>query len=70
MTKIEKKMPIPKRKFYADLIRLKKGDSFTFPDAEYNNLRSAVMYVKKRYSNRRFTNRIISATRRRIWRTR
>lgn len=67
--KIEKKMPIPKRMFYDNLAGMKKGDSFTFPETQYSNLRNGLFGVKKRYPNRLFKTRIISATRRRVWRT-
>ena len=66
--KIEKGIPIPERKYYAELKGMAKDDSFTFPEAEFGALRTAIMDLKKKHPMRKFKTIRISETSRRIWR--
>ena len=68
--KIEKDVPIPQAKWYADVYGMKKHDSFVFPIEKFGNIRNAVMKVKKVHQSRKFKTMRISETERRIWRTR
>lgn len=67
--KMETGIPIPSRRFYDDLIKMKRNkSSFVFPEAEFSNMRGAIQDVKKRYPSRKFKTISISETERRVWR--
>lgn len=67
--KIEKGIPMPGRKYYRDLIKMVKHDSFTFPESEFSSLRGAIQEIKRKHRARKFKTIRISEAERRIWRT-
>ena len=75
--KIEKNVPLAGKAKYYDAILKMDGpvngqprDSFTFPQADFGNVRNFIMIIRKLHPKRKFKTMRISETERRIWRTR
>jgi len=67
-TKIEKNVYDPTSHWFKVLSKLKVGQSFTFKNSAFDNIRREIQKVKKKFAKRKFKTKQDTVNRRRLWR--